>query len=75
MRRGRCSPCSASSPLAGVGERDDGPGAEAEELLAERQRARAERDFARADELRDELSARGFEVRDTPEGARLVRRS
>jgi cysteinyl-tRNA synthetase len=48
--------------------------AEAERLLAERESARAERDFERADELRDELARRGWEVRDTAEGARLVRR-
>ena len=46
---------------------------EAERLMAERERARADRDFTRADELRDELAALGWEVRDTPEGPRLVR--
>ncbi len=51
----------------------DGPDPEAEELLADRERARAERDYARADELRDELAARGWVVRDTAEGVRLVR--
>ncbi|HEX8743892.1 MAG TPA: cysteine--tRNA ligase [Thermoleophilaceae bacterium] len=49
------------------------PDAEAERLLAERESARAERDFATADARRDELRALGWEVRDTPEGARLVR--
>ena len=49
--------------------------AEAERLLAEREEARAARDFERADRLRDELAERGFEVRDTSEGARLVPRS
>jgi cysteinyl-tRNA synthetase len=53
----------------GAEEADD----EAEELLAERERARADRDFERADSIRDELAARGWTVRDTPEGARLVR--
>jgi len=48
---------------------------EAERLLAEREEARAARDFERADRLRDELAERGFEVRDTPEGARLMRHS
>ena len=38
------------------------------------QRARAERDFDRADEIRDRLGELGWEVRDTAEGARLVRR-
>src|SRR4051812_18421675 len=48
---------------------------EAQRLLSERVEARAARDFERADRLRDELADRGYEVRDTPEGARLVRRS
>jgi cysteinyl-tRNA synthetase len=47
---------------------------EAERLLAEREEARAARDFELADRLRDELAERGFEVRDTPGGARLMRR-
>jgi cysteinyl-tRNA synthetase len=47
-------------------------GAEEQELLERRQTARAERDFAEADRLRDELRARGFEVRDGPSGPELV---
>ena len=39
-----------------------------ESLLAERQEARKARDFARSDAVRDELSAMGVEVRDTPAG-------
>ena len=46
----------------------------AEQLLAERDAARAGRDFATADARRDELRRLGWEVRDTPEGSRLVRR-
>jgi cysteinyl-tRNA synthetase len=57
--------------LAGAEEQGD---ADAEALLAEREKARAERDFERADRLRDELGERGWEVRDGPDGARLVRR-
>ncbi|HYU60014.1 MAG TPA: cysteine--tRNA ligase [Solirubrobacterales bacterium] len=53
---------------------DEAADPEAERLLAERESARGERDFRRADELRDELERRGWEVRDTPRGARLVRR-
>jgi cysteinyl-tRNA synthetase len=48
---------------------------EAERLLGERQAARAARDFERADAIRDELAARGWDVRDTPDGVRLVRTS
>jgi cysteinyl-tRNA synthetase len=55
--------------LAGDGV---GPPPEAARLLAERQEARAERDFERADRIRDELAALGWEVRDTAEGPRLV---
>jgi cysteinyl-tRNA synthetase len=43
-------------------------------LLSERERARAARDFERADRIRERLAERGWEVRDTPDGARLVRR-
>ena len=46
---------------------------EASRLLEERQAARAASDFARADAIRDELAALGYEVRDTPEGPRLRR--
>jgi cysteinyl-tRNA synthetase len=52
---------------------DDAPDEEAERLLAEREAARTERDFATADARRDELRALGWEVRDTPEGPQLVR--
>ena len=51
----------------------EAPDGDAAALLADRERARAEGDYARADQLRDELAARGWVVRDTPDGARLVR--
>jgi cysteinyl-tRNA synthetase len=41
-----------------------------EERLAARRQARKDRDFARADALRDELAAAGVVVEDTPEGPR-----
>ena len=52
---------------------EEAPDPDAERLLAEREAARADRDFATADARRDELAARGWTVRDTPEGPRLVR--
>jgi cysteinyl-tRNA synthetase len=64
-------------PLLGLEallEAREAPDPEAERLLAERQRARAERDFERADEIRDQLATLGWEVRDTADGARLVPR-
>jgi cysteinyl-tRNA synthetase len=44
-------------------------------LLSEREAARAAKDFARADEIRDELAAMGLEVRDSADGPRLVPKS
>jgi cysteinyl-tRNA synthetase len=46
--------------------------AAAEALLQKRQEARAAKDFAAADAIRDELLALGWVVRDTPDGAKLV---
>jgi cysteinyl-tRNA synthetase len=54
---------------------EEGVGEDAERLLAEREEARAARDFETADRKREELRTLGFEVRDTPEGSELVRRS
>ncbi|MBN2289104.1 MAG: cysteine--tRNA ligase [Candidatus Glassbacteria bacterium] len=39
-----------------------------EKLVEERKRARKARDFARADEIRDELAAMGIALEDSPEG-------
>jgi cysteinyl-tRNA synthetase len=55
--------------LAGA---EAGADAEAERLLAEREAARAESDFERADEIRARLAALGWEVRDSADGAKLV---
>ncbi len=58
--------------LAEPGEGDADP--RAETLLAERELARAERDYERADAIRAELTELGWEVRDGADGAQLVRR-
>jgi cysteinyl-tRNA synthetase len=42
------------------------------DLLAERQAARERRDYARADALREELRAAGWQVSDTPAGPELA---
>jgi cysteinyl-tRNA synthetase len=44
----------------------------AQQLMAEREDARAAKDFARADELRDQLAELGWTVRDSAEGPSLV---
>ena len=61
--------------LDSVADDEGGTDSEAEQLLQERQDARAAKDFARADEIRDRLAALGWEVRDSAEGPRLVPRS
>lgn len=42
--------------------------AEVEAMLAKRESARQERDFATADEIRDQLISMGIEISDTPQG-------
>ncbi len=60
--------------LGSLAEVEQRAGDEAEELLAEREQARAAKDFARADEIRDRLAELGWEVRDSADGAKLVPR-
>jgi cysteinyl-tRNA synthetase len=61
--------------LESLAETDEAADDEAEALLAEREAARAAKDFGRADEIRDRLAGLGWEVRDSAEGARLVRKA
>jgi len=52
---------------------DNGPPPEALEMLAEREQARADKNWSESDRLRDEIAALGWQVQDTPEGQKLVR--
>jgi cysteinyl-tRNA synthetase len=47
------------------------PTEEMRRLIADRDAARAEKDYARSDELRDRLQAMGLEVMDTAEGTKV----
>ena len=47
---------------------------EIQKLIDERQEARHRRDFARADEIRDELATRGIVLEDTKNGVRWKRK-
>jgi cysteinyl-tRNA synthetase len=51
-----------------------GPPPEVERLVTERGQARAQRNWKRADEIRNELAALGWAVEDTPGGARVTRK-
>ncbi len=46
---------------------------EIQKLVEERQAARKAKNFARADEIRDILKARGITLEDTPQGIRIVK--
>ena len=46
---------------------------EVERLIEERQQARKNKDFARADEIRDELAGMGIQLKDTREGVKWSR--
>lgn len=42
-------------------------------LVEERQSARKNKDFARADAIRDELASKGITLKDTPQGVQIIR--
>jgi cysteinyl-tRNA synthetase len=55
-------------------EDDEMLDAEIEALIEERQEARRDRDFARSDEIRDDLAAKGIILEDTKDGVRWKRK-
>ena len=57
------------------GASDTASDEQAEALLTQRTEARAAKDWARADALRNELDALGYTIEDTPQGPRLVRKA
>ncbi|MBE6046477.1 MAG: cysteine--tRNA ligase [Clostridiales bacterium] len=47
---------------------------EIQALIDERQEARKAKDYARADEIRDQLAAQGITLKDTPQGVQVIRK-
>ena len=54
-------------------EAEAGIGDDLQALIDERQAARAEKNWARADEIRDQLAAMGITLKDTPQGVQVIR--
>ena len=53
--------------------KEDALGDEIQALIDERQTARKEKNWARADEIRDQLAAMGITLKDTPQGVQVIR--
>ena len=60
--------------VLGIAEKEVAVPAEIQALADERQAARKAKDFARSDELRDQLAADGWVIEDTPKGPRVKRK-
>lgn len=54
-------------------DEDEGVDPAIQALVDERQAARAAKDFARADEIRDQLKAMGITLKDTPQGVQIIK--
>jgi cysteinyl-tRNA synthetase len=59
--------------LENLAEHSSDAGTEGQELLEQRQAVRAAGNYADADRIRDELRARGWDVREASTGPQLVR--
>lgn len=54
-------------------EEETGVDADVQALIEERQEARRNKNFARADEIRDLLKTKGITLKDTPQGVQIIR--
>ena len=54
-------------------DEEEGLGDDIQALIDERQAARKEKNWARADEIRDQLAAMGITLKDTPQGVQIIR--
>lgn len=59
--------------LLQVEEQQDSLDEDIEKLIEERNQARASKDFARSDEIRDLLKSKGITLKDTPQGVQIIR--
>ena len=59
--------------LFGGKDEEEGLGDDIQALIDERQAARKEKNWAHADEIRDQLAAMGITLKDTPQGVQVIR--
>ncbi len=59
--------------LFGGEDEEEGLGDDIQALIDERQSARKAKNWARADEIRDQLAAMGITLKDTPQGVQVIR--
>ena len=59
--------------LFGGEDEEEGLGDDIQALIDERQEARKAKNWARADEIRDQLAAMGITLKDTPQGVQVIR--
>lgn len=73
-----CRKCSAAIRELGdvlglLGKKKEGTDGDVQKIAAERAEARAAKDWAKSDELRDKLKEMGYIVKDTPHGQQLIK--
>ena len=84
MDRGELDPASANAwlnwwervdSMLAISDGENEIPADVSKLAREREQARLAKDWRKSDELRNELSARGWETRDTKDGQKITRRA
>ena len=55
-------------------KKDSGIPSEVMELVNQRVEAKKNKDFAKADALRDQVSAMGYQIKDTPQGPQVTKK-
>ncbi|MEG0830597.1 MAG: cysteine--tRNA ligase [Anaerovoracaceae bacterium] len=54
-------------------EKDQGIDTQIQDLVDQRRQAREDKNFAKADEIRDILAAKGITIKDTPQGVQIIK--
>jgi len=73
-----CKKCAAAirelgAVLGLLGKEKEGTDDDIQSIVAERAEARAAKDWAKSDELRDKLKEMGYIVKDTPQGQQIIK--